>query len=415
MKKHFLPGALTLFLGVVLQAQNSTQTYAFKNGRWYDGKGFVTANWYSSSGQLTQKAPIKIDSVIDLQGRWVVPAFGDAYCSSVSENPSAANTLGIYWGEGVFYLQIMGNTQEGRSNTAPLLNKATTPDATFSNGPITCSLGYPFLKYEGPANKIKNPAQWGKHYDELKVSQKMLGNGYWFVDNQEALNANWEKIRAQSPDIVLIYLLDAAQNGGKEGKGLSADMAKAVIKKAHKSGLRVFVHVETADDLRLAVKLGADVLANLPGNNWDGNGNVQKYELSDADLKMLAKKKIPVIPLLSHAQTAASTNPAIKAFHAKALRQLFDAGVIVAIGSDDTQRSLRSELNYWFSLENFNHAYALLSMCEHSPKVIFPKRKVGKIKEGYEANFLVISDDPTINVLKTRVADFKVKNGNLFK
>jgi Imidazolonepropionase and related amidohydrolases len=415
MKKHFLLGALAFCFGAFLQAQNTGKTYFFKNGQWYDGKGFVTANWYSNNGQLTKKAPAKVDSVIDLQGKWVVPAFGDAYCSSVSENPSAASTLGMYVGEGVFYLQIMGNTQEGRSSTSPLVNKATVPDALFSNGPITCSLGYPFLRYEGPANKIKNPAHWGERYGELKLSQKMLGNGYWFVDNQDALNANWEKIRAQSPDIVLIYLLDAAQNGGKEGKGLSTDMAKAVIKKAHKSGLRVFAHVETADDLRLAVKLGADVLANLPGNNWDGNGDTKKYELSDADLKMLAKKKTPLIPLLSQAQSAASAKPGIKAFHAKTLSRLFDAGVTVAIGSDDMQRTLRSELNYWFSFENFDHARALKSMCEYTPKVIFPKRKVGKIEEGFEASFLVLSDDPTTNVLKTRVADFKVKNGSLIK
>ena len=263
--KRILPSILLigLFCQAML-AQTAGKTYEFRNGQWFDGQGFATATWYTTNGLLSKKAPVKIDSIIDLEGRWVVPPFGDAHSSSISENPSAVNTLTQYMGEGTFYLQILGNTQEGRSATAPLLNKPTAPDAIFANGAITCSLGSPFLEYEGPANKIKNPAQWGERYAELKTSQKMLGNGYWFIDNKAALSANWDKIKVQNPGVISIYLLDVQNNGGKEGKGLSAEVAKLVIKKAHGSGLRVYAHVETAEDLRLGLKLGADGFANLP-------------------------------------------------------------------------------------------------------------------------------------------------------
>lgn len=414
MKKIITSLPFVLCLMAIASAQNPSKVYEFRNGQWYDGQGFVTATWYTANGVLSKKAPAKVDSVINLEGKYIIPPFGDAHCSSVSENPSASNTLSMYMGEGVYYLQIVGNTQEGRSASSPLLNKPTTPDATFSNGVITCTLGYPFLEYEGPANKIKNPSQWGEKYAELKHSQKMLGNGYWFIDNKDALAANWEKLKMQNPDVVFIYLLDAQNNGGKEGKGLSAEVAKMVIKKAHKAGLRVFAQVETAEDLRLGVKLGVDGFANLPGHNWDGNGEARKYELNEADLKMLAKKKIPVVLLLSHGQTAANKT-AVQAFHKKSLVQLKKAGVVVVMGSDDSQRTLRMELNYWFGLGELDDAWTLKVLCENTPKAIFPKRKIARLDNGYEANFLVLADNPLTNVLKSRVQAFKVKNGVIIK
>ncbi len=413
--KRILPSFLLLCLfSQIMLAQTAGKNYEFRNGQWYDGKGFVAATWYTANGLLSKKAPSKIDSVINLEGRWVVPPMGDAHCSSVTENPSASNTLSQYMGEGVFYLQMLGNTQEGRTATAPLLNKPTAPDAVFSNGVITCTLGYPFLEYEGPANKIRNPSLWGEHYDELKISQKMLGNGYWFIDNQAALTANWDKIKMQNPGVISIYLLDAQNSGGKEGKGLSAEVAKLVVKKAHKSGLRVFANVETANDLSLGLKLGVDGFANLPGHNWDGVGASQKYELSDADIKTLAKKKTPLVLLLSHAQ-AATNRTVVQEFHRKTLRRLLEANVNVAMGSDDSQRTLRMELNYWFGLGDLDDARTLKVLCENTPRAIFPNRKIGKIENGYEASFLVLSDNPLSNVLKVRVQAFKVKNGVLLK
>ncbi len=414
MKQILLPSLLLCLLSQIMLAQTAGKNYEFRNGQWYDGKGFGTATWYTSNGLLSKKAPAKIDSVIDLEGRWVVPPMGDAHCSSITENPSASNTLNLYMGEGVFYLQMLGNTQEGRAATFPLMNKSTAPDAVFANGAITATLGHPFLEYEGPANKIKNPDQWGERYAELKTSHKMLGNGYWFIDNKVALDANWDKIKMQNPGVISIYLLDVQNNGGKEGKGLSAEVAKLVIKKAHKSGLRVFAHVETVSDLSIGIKLGVDGFANLPGHDWDGAGDAEKFAIPDAELKALAKKKIPLVLLLSHGQAAAN-RAAVQKFHKKTLKRLLDANVIVAMGSDDSQRTLRMELNYWFGMGDLDDARTLKVLCENTPRAIFPKRKIGKLENGYEASFLVLSDNPLSNVLKTRVQAFKVKNGVLLK
>lgn len=386
----------------------------FKNGQWFNGQSFTTGTWYSTNGILTQKAPSKIDSVIDLTNKWVIPPFADAFSSSIADNSNAANVLKLYMGEGVFYVQAVGNTQAGRSSTEPLTGKSGTPDVSYSNGGITCSLGYPFVQYEGPASGIKNPTQWGTNYDKIKTSRLMLGNGYWFIDNKTALSANWDKIKAQKPGAIFIYLLDAEANGGKEGKGLSAEMAKSIVKKAHASGLRVWAHVESAADLRLGQKLGVDGFANLPGSNWDGSGDASPYQLSDDDLKKLAKKKTPVVPLFSHAQMQAG-RPDAKEYTNKTLNRLFSQGVNVVIGSNDPQRTTRAELNYWYASGAVDNLQVLKVLCENTPKAVFPKRKIARFAEGYEASFIVVAENPLQNVLRARVADFKLKQGAFVK
>lgn len=390
------------------------QSYEFKNGNWYNGKDFSAGNWYVVNGVLSKKAPAKIDSVIDLQGRWVVPPMGDAHCSSVADNPSAANMLRLYNDEGVFYLQILSNTQEGRSAAQKLLDKPGMPDAVFANGGITCTLGHPFLKYEGPAHDIRNPQAMAERYDFLKTQTTMLGNGYWFFDSKDAVNKNWDKLIARKPGAISIYLLDSRNSGGKEGKGLTADVAKVVVKKAHKSRLKVFAHVETAEDVRLGLKIGVDGFANLPGHNWDGAGDVKKFELSDADLNLLAKKKTAVVTLFSHGQSA-QPRPAVQEFHTQTLKRLLEKNVNLVLGSDDMQRTIRTELNYWYTLGYVEYAKVLKALCENTPRAIFPKRKIGRIENGYEASFLVLNDNPILNILKIRSSAFKMKNGKFIK
>ncbi len=256
-----------------------------------------------------------------------------------------------------------------------------------------------------------------QRYEQIKQQRKMLGDGYWFVDSKDSLEAQWPRILAQKPGIISIYLLDAATNGGKEGKGLSPEMAKLVLKKAKKAGLPVYAHVETAEDLRLALKLGVAGITNIPGHAWDGQGDSTKYTLTDEDLKKLAKKKTVVIPQLSQVQalSGGAVPATVGARQAATLKRLFDNGVNVAIGSNDPQRTVRGELNYWFQLGNLNYPMALKTLCESTPRAIYPKRKIGRIDEGYEASFLVLPDNPLNNILKLRAIVFKVKNGVVLK
>ncbi len=405
---------LLILLLLVSSSIFAQQNYEFRDGNWYNGADFTPGTWYTSGGKLTKKAPSRIDSVIDLKNMWVVPPMGDVFSSSLANHPTPESQVKTYMNDGVFYIQVLGNTKAARSKVEPLANKNTAPDISFSNGEFTCTLGEPFMRLEPISMGLKINAIPSKK-EEIKLSRTGLGDSYWLMDNKDAVSANWDKIKAQKPGVISIWLLDAEKSGGKEGKGLSPDVAKAIVKKAHKSDLKVYAHVENISDIRLAVSLGVDGIVNLPGSSWNGEGSTTKFELTNEDLKLLAKKQTVIVPLFSQAQLTGLPSAKLKEFQRVTLNRMFAAGVNVCAGSDDPQRTLRSEVNYWFSLGEIDYKMMLKTLCERSPRAIFPERKVGKIESGYEASFLVLDDNPINNILKLRATTMKVKNGALIK
>jgi len=119
--------------------------------------------------------------------------------------------------------------------------------------------------------------------------------------------------------------------------------------------------------------------------------------------------------VFSKAQSMKAPKPAVTAYQSALLRRMLTSGVLVAVGSDDPQRTIRSEVTYWFNLGDLNLAAALRALCETTPQAIFPERKIGRFENGYEASFLVLPDNPLNNFLKMRAIQFKVKNGVVLK
>jgi hypothetical protein len=406
---------VSLFCLFLLQntfAQNN-KTYEYKNGIWYVNELMVSGTWYIQNGLLTQKIPAKIDSVIDLQSRWVVPPMGDAHCSSVTDLHSPKENINLYMAEGVFYLQVLSNSIDGREKSDKLLNKANTPDVAYANGGVTCTMGFPFVKYEAPAWGIYGDNLKAR-YDQLKLNRRMAGNGYWFMDTKDDLKQKWAAFLAQKPSIVSIYLLDAKNQGGKEGQGLTPDMAKAVVKMAHKSKLRVYAHIETIEDLRLGLKLGVDGFANIPGHDWNGSGDSTRFMFTAADIKKLEKKKTVIIPTIGHLQQLGNPPATVKLMQ-HSLKMLNGSKANIVLGSDDSQRTTFSEINQIRQLGAISSTQLLKIFCQDTPAAIFPNRKIGKIAEGYEGSFLVLLDDPMTNILKLRATSFMVKNGVVLK
>src|SRR5262245_40593089 len=107
MNKTLLPCLLFAFAAFAAFGQKISRTYELRNGNWYNGKDFTPGAWYVVNGLLSKKVPAQIDSVVDLQERFVTPPIGDAFCASVADNSSAANVTKLYTEDGTFYLQIL--------------------------------------------------------------------------------------------------------------------------------------------------------------------------------------------------------------------------------------------------------------------------------------------------------------------
>ncbi len=52
---------------------------------------------------------------------------------------------------------------------------------------------------------------------------------------------------------------------------------------------------------------------------------------------------------------------------------------------------------------------------EQTSTAIFPRRRIGKLRAGYEASFLVLRDDPTSSVEALQTIALRVKQGCVVK
>jgi hypothetical protein len=80
---------------------------AFVGGTWWDGERFVPRTFYAVRGILRMQRPARVDSTVDLAGRWVIPPFGDAR-GAVTD----AAVRDAYVREGTLYVQVLGDSDE---------------------------------------------------------------------------------------------------------------------------------------------------------------------------------------------------------------------------------------------------------------------------------------------------------------
>ena len=93
------------------------------------------------------------------------------------------------------------------------------------------------------------------------------------------------------------------------------------------------------------------------------------------------------------------------------LGMLKEHGVSIAIGSDKWSETSQEEAAYLASLGIFSNLELLQMWCELTPRMIFPHRKLGYLREGFEASFLVLADDPLEDFAHTAKIKLRVKQG----
>ena len=95
------------------------------------------------------------------------------------------------------------------------------------------------------------------------------------------------------------------------------------------------------------------------------------------------------------------------------LQLLARSGVSIAIGSDSYRSSSVPEVLSIARTKAFDNATLLRMWCETAPTTIFPRRKIGHLKEGYEASFLVLTANPIDDFQNVKQIEMRVKRGML--
>jgi len=412
--------------------QTTPKNYHFKNGNWFDGKTFKKREFYSVSGILTSKKPNQIDETIDLKNQFVIPPFADAHTHNLDGTFNLEQTINAYLKEGTFYAQVLGNYAGQAKQAKPFLNKASSLDVVYANGMLTCTFGHPFMVYEPLAMGIYSPFEARQKIAAVKKSRLAENRAYWFFDSKSDVDAKWQKYIETKPDIVKIALLDAENyqkhvaTGNTLDKGLSPEVAEYVIQKAHQANLKVYAHIETANDFRLGLKIGVDGFAHLPYYGWSGKSEDKPQDdLTLADIKLAAKKKIFIVPTAQISRGAATnyTTDGKEELQTDRFNRILERqrilynsmiknGVKIVLGSDYFGKTLGVELWHLHDNKIFDNLTLLKIGVEDTPQAIFPNRKIGKFKDGYEANFITVTENPLTNFETIKNINLRFKQGD---
>lgn len=177
-------------------------------------------------------------------------------------------------------------------------------------------------------------------------------------------------------------------------------------------------HVETAADFRIALRAGVDQIGHTPGFRGNEQGqlpDLAAYTLTDADAADAARRRTFVITTLGGIVGVPDTALRKKAdaFFASNLRTLKKHNVHMIIGSDSYRTTSLPEAMYLSTLGVYSNAELLKMWSEDTPRAIFPKRKIGRLQQGYEASFLVLNANPLSDFANVKNIALRVKQGNV--
>jgi len=421
-RRSFLASAAVAILGLALESkasvhQSSAKTYEFLNGRWFDGRRFQKSKFYSVGRVLTTRKPASIDHVFDLAGKYVVPPFGDAHNHSLSGPFNVDSMIRQYLKDGIFYVKNPANTQRDTNLIKGKINKPDSVDAIFANGPLAASGGHPLELYDKGAAlaKAKKPGPDGSFEN----------SAYYIVDNESDLQKKWPMIMADRSDFIKTELLYSEEFEKRRDdpsyhgyKGLDSKLLPLIVAKAHENNLGVACHIETAADFRNVLTAGVDEIAHMPGYypDFSPRANLSWFPITKQDAALAARKKVDVVTT-TYVSQAELTKPdelkQARAIQAGNLRLLHKAGVKLAIGPDIYGVTSLAETMNLYDLKVFDNLTLLKMWCEATPEAIFPNRKIGHLKEGYECSFLVLSGDPIQDFANVRKIEMRIKQGEI--
>ncbi|OJJ23731.1 hypothetical protein BKI52_05115 [marine bacterium AO1-C] len=399
MKSYLL--LVLISLPIICRGQTQTDSTAVKkpkkelkmaliNGYWFDGSSFVKRNVWVYNGVLSfKKGSSAIDTTIDLSSKYVIPPFAEAHNHNLESRYKLQNRIDSYLKNGVFYVKLLSSIKK---RIAPLMHHYNKPkgiDVSMAHAPLTATGGHPI----GVRKRYLQRGHFRGMFSSLK---ELEFHGYVIIDRLSDLQKKWDRVLSFSPDFIKINLLYSEEYKKRKDdtayfakKGLDPRLVAKIVAKAHQHNLRVSAHVATAYDFKVAVKAGVDEIAHLPEIH---NGK----PIDRKDVRLAKKKGIVVVTTVSLVKKRAKQANYEKLVEniRRNLQLLKKEGVTMAIGSDMYNDSSVGEFQFLYNLKVFSNLELLKMWCENAAITTFPNRKIGYLRDGYEANFLVLNKNP---------------------
>jgi len=263
-------------------------------------------------------------------------------------------------------------------------------------------------------------------------------------DTPDEARASVRKQATLKPDFIKLWVDDF---WGQYPK-MKPEIYAAIIDEAHRNGLRVAAHLYHLEDARNLVNLGLDVIAH----------SVRDGEIDDSLLSEMKQRRVTYIPTLSLDDFAfaydgspawvkdpffqASLEPGVlemitgSQFKAKLraakttsleeaalpvalsnLKEVFDAGVPVSMGTDSGATPIRAQ-GFAEHMEltlmvraGLTPLQAITVATKNGAELLRISDQVGTLEPGKTADFIVLDADPSQNIENTRKINSVWKNG----
>jgi hypothetical protein len=392
----------------MVRASPAAPTYAFTGGLWWNGSAFVSQTLYTIDGRITARAPKRVDETIDLKGGYVIPPLAEGHNHWI---PQLADQMSAcYLADGVFYVREMSGSNFGYNQFRDRVNLPTSVDFVSALQGFTGPGGHPVEILERGMAMGMMPGDWKPDFDPY---------GILIVRTEQDVDERMKLLVAENPDFVKVFLVysdqyearlkDPASRGS--GRGMDPKLLPHVVQLAHAAGLKVYAHIYSVEDLRIAIRAGVDGLAHMPGHAFETAQGVDRYRLTPEDAQAALRAHIKVTTTLANLperHNAALVRDQVAIPNLKLLKA---AGVPILVGSDEFNQDVLPEVFVLRDLGVFSNAELLNMVTRDTAQDIFPGRKLGRLSEGYEADFLVLDRDPTATLDNLRSISLRVKQG----
>ncbi|ALM06400.1 hypothetical protein SB49_00145 [Sediminicola sp. YIK13] len=430
--KNLILLSLFIIMMVFAGCDSSTKskTIKYSNGYVFNGVSFEEKSFVVKNGELNYSLSAKFDTIVDLKNKYIIPAFGDAHTHNFDDVAKFDSIYKAYIDEGTFYVQVLTNHYSNYLRLKNSLNTTGKIEAKFAHGGITSTGGHPHSLYESQALNYSWRAMLDPtKKDEILSSKLKKDDAYYLIDSVSDISKNWGEIMSKNPDFIKLYLSNIVdrdkniENNNIGSYGLSEDVLAKIAELAQENNIRLIAHIETVSDFEIALKHNIKYFAHMPGYGGGiGDTKLEELVIPDSLLEKAAKNEIVITPTVSFAKYYAykwdGTNMSLDtlllkkkyAFLRRQLIRFKEANITLTLGTDQGFTTLAEEINDIKQINAFSNL-ELLNILTTTPKIIFPDRKIGELKNGYEATFLVLNDNPLENMNSIGGIILRVKNG----
>ena len=388
---------------------------AYENGLWFDGTGFEAGTFHVVDGLLVREAPARVDTRIDLRGQHVVPPYAEGH-NHLLEAALIETYDRRYLARGIFYVMDHANLPAVHDRIAPYLARPDTLDAVSAELGLTGPGGHP-LQIIAQMQQLGAVPDWPE--DEVD------GQAVLVIEDAADLERSWPTLLASEPGFVKVFLLYSELHAERSGDpayrfrcGIDPALVPEIVERARAANLRVSAHVYSAHDFRVAVEAGVDLIAHFPGTGFEEELGKEAFLIRPEDAERAAKQGTGVVSTLNWLRGDLRSAPArarklLDEILMPNLFVLLENGVQLHVGSDEFRGTSADEALLLHELELFSPIELLTMWCETTPRMIFPDRRIGRLRDGHEASFLVLEGDPLEDFANTQRIALRVKQGHV--